>query len=117
MVSLFRISGDVSSAFQIGLSLINNAKAALMVNGGKNLRKLNFQVNTAIKTEKGNRQWASLGDLTDSSCMATGSCGAAGGAISCWVKVNYCPGDGGIVSSFDSSGSFSALSCRDPKMQ
>ena len=46
-------------------------------------------------------QWVDLGDSGQKACMTRPeTCGAAGGAISLWVNVIECPGNGGIVSSY-----------------
>ena len=45
------------------------------------------------------RQWINLAIHTDACMTRPETCGAAGGAISMWVKVIECIGDCGIVSS------------------
>ena len=47
-------------------------------------------------------QWVDLGIHTDV-CMTRMTCGAAGGAISLWVKVIECSGRCGIISSSGTS--------------
>ena len=45
------------------------------------------------------RQWVDLGAHTDACMVRPETCGAAGGAISFWIKFIDCPNNGGIISS------------------
>ena len=48
--------------------------------------------------------------------MTRMDCGAAGGAISVWVNVVDCPGNGGIISSYNNNRA-SLISCYNSNIQ
>ena len=60
-----------------------------------------YQVNNACTVDREKGQWIDLGIHTDA-CMTNMMCGSAGGAISLWINVIYCPSTGGIASSVQS---------------
>ena len=60
-----------------------------------------FQVNSAVRTMDHFRQWLDLGIHTEACMTRPETCGAAGGAISLWIRIdniNFCRNDGGIMS-------------------
>ena len=59
-----------------------------------------FQANHAVQTDRSQNQSVNLGDLSARACLTIPeSCGSTGGALSVWVKIEDCSGDGGIISS------------------
>ena len=54
----------------------------------------------ALTVDRTTRQWVDLGIHTEACMTQPDTCGAAGGAISMWVRVTDCPGiiGRGIVS-------------------
>ena len=60
------------------------------------------------------RHWVDLGIHTEACMTQPETCGAAGGAISLWVRVLACPTFGGIVTSANNPiTTASALYCTD----
>ena len=49
------------------------------------------KVNGALNLDHTKSQWVDLGLHTDVCMTRPETCGAAGGAISLWVNVTYCP--------------------------
>ena len=62
-----------------------------------------FQFNYAVSTNSSQRQWVDLGIHTEACMTRPETCGAAGGAISVWLKINDCGdgGGGGVFSTID----------------
>ena len=60
------------------------------------------KVNAALSLNHTRSQWVDLGIHTEACMTRPETCGAAGGAISVWLKVIACP-FGGIISSFGPS--------------
>ena len=59
-----------------------------------------FQFNNAVHTDRTQHQSVELGDLSVYACLTIPeSCGSAGGALSVWIKIEDCAGEGGIISS------------------
>ena len=56
-----------------------------------------FQVNSAVSTNRDELQWINLGIQMEVCMTHPESCGAAGGAIHLWFRVNKCPLAGAIV--------------------
>ena len=60
-----------------------------------------FEVKNAVSTDRLQKQWVSLGCASAYACLTIPeSCGSAGGALSAWIKIGSCPGNGGIISSY-----------------
>ena len=59
-----------------------------------------FQVGKAVRTDRAYYQYVSLGNLSEHACLvAPDACGAAGGAISIWLRIIDCPTYSGIITS------------------
>ena len=56
------------------------------------------QVNMALTLMSSKRQWVDLGIHTGVCMARPETCGAAGGAVSFWVKVIECSSLGGVIS-------------------
>ena len=73
------------------------------------------QVNNTLTLDRTKRQWVHLGIHTEACMTRPETCGAAGGAISLWVRVTDC--DDGIISSLTvtsgADGGGSAISCAE----
>ena len=67
-----------------------------------------FQINSAVSTDRNLNQWIDLGIHTDVCITRPDTCGAAGGAVSLWLRLLDC-GEGqlsGLITSTpDSFGS------------
>ena len=50
-----------------------------------------FEVGSAISTDRSQNQWIDLGIQTEACMALPDTCGAAGGAISMWLKVDPHP--------------------------
>ena len=61
----------------------------------------NFKTNSAVATERTKKQWIDLGVHTEACMTRPETCGAAGGAMSLWVRLNDCPDWSGIISTFE----------------
>ena len=72
-----------------------------------------FQINKALAFERSKRQWVDLGIHTGVCMAQPNTCGAAGGAISLWIKLLDCPNDSGIISSFVATNTSTVIFCRD----
>ena len=57
------------------------------------------QVNSALTLDHTKRQWVDLGVHTEACMTLPETCGAAGGAVSMWMKLMECPILCGIISS------------------
>ena len=53
-------------------------------------------MNFVLNLDRKKRQWLDLG-IHAEACMTNMTCGAAGGAISLWVKITECPKNAGII--------------------
>ena len=60
-------------------------------------------MNQAVTTDHSKRQWIDLGVHTEACMTRPETCGAAGGAVSFWMKLVDCPDEfpGGIISSYN----------------
>ena len=58
-----------------------------------------YQVNEAVSLDRTRSQWIDLGIHTEACMTRPETCGAAGGAISLWVKLFDSPFLGGVISS------------------
>ena len=59
-----------------------------------------FKFDNAVRTDRSQYQSVNLGDLSSHACLIIPeSCGSVGGALSVWIKIEDCSGDGGIISS------------------
>ena len=75
-----------------------------------------LQINSAISLDRAKSQWVDL-DIHTEACMTQlESWGAAGGAISVWVRVNHCPDWTGIISTYD-TGTGYEIYCRGIQMR
>ena len=59
-----------------------------------------IKVNSALTLDHTKSQWVDLGIHTEVCMSLPETCGAAGGAISAWVKMGDCSGVCGIISSY-----------------
>ena len=60
-----------------------------------------FKLNNAVYTDRSRYQSVELGDLSAHACLTIPeSCGSAGAALSVWIKIEDCAGEGGIISSY-----------------
>ena len=60
-----------------------------------------FKFDNAVRTDHSQYQSVDLGDLSVHACLTIpGSCGPAGGALSVWIRIEDCSGEGGIISSY-----------------
>ena len=68
----------------------------------ENLTDLRYSMpkfNSAVYTDRSQNQTVNLGDLSAHACLTIPeSCGSAGGALSVWIKIEDCSGNGGIIS-------------------
>ena len=69
------------------------------------------QVNSALALDGTRSRWVDLGIHTEACMTRPETCGAAGGAISLWIKVIDWSAFGGIVSSRDTSTTESLIAC------
>ena len=56
-------------------------------------------MNKALSLNHTRSQWVNLGIHTEACMTRPHTCGTAGGPVSLWMRVTYCPDFGGIVSS------------------
>ena len=70
-------------------------------------------MNFALTLDHTKKQWVDLGIHTEACMTRPETCGAAGGAISVWVKIRDCHGQGGIISSQTNAASGTLLFCTD----
>ena len=60
-----------------------------------------MQKNYALTLDKSKKQWADMGIHTKACITRPETCGAAGGAISVWIKIVDCLNQyGGVISSY-----------------
>ena len=57
------------------------------------------QTNSALTLNRHRRQWVDLGIHTEACMTRPETCGAAGGAISLWLKIINCPNSDGVITS------------------
>ena len=60
-----------------------------------------FQINYAVSTNRSQRQWVDLGIYPEACMTLPETCGAAGGAVSMWLKIIDCEQDGAMLSTRD----------------
>ena len=70
-----------------------------------------FKVNKALILDQNKKQWVDLGIHTEACMTRPETCGAAGGAVSLWMRVIDCPSTGGIVSSYVDFKSYFVIYC------
>ena len=75
-----------------------------------------YQVNSALTLNHTRRQWIDLGIHPEVCMTQLDTCGAAGGAISLWLRVLDCSDWAGVLSSRDSGTGFQ-IYCRPPVMR
>ena len=61
----------------------------------------NFKINSAVATDRTRRQWIDLGIRTEACMTRPDTCGAAGGAISLWVRFSDCLDWAGVISTYE----------------
>ena len=66
-----------------------------------------------MATDRAQKQWVDLGTHTEVCMTQPETCGAAGGAIGFWIKVDHCFNVGGIISTRKYNGSGSLVYCRE----
>ena len=74
------------------------------------------KINSALSLDHTKRQWVDLGTHTEICMIRLETCGAAGGAISLWVRLNHCPDWSGILTTHGSGTGFE-IYCRDNRMR
>ena len=62
-----------------------------------------YQVNCAWTLNRTRSQWVNLGIHTEACMTRPETCGAAGGAISVWLRLAECPPGAGIITTIDNS--------------
>ena len=70
----------------------------------------------ALALDHTQSQWVDLGTHTEACMTQSETCGAAGGAISLWVKLIDCPDWSGVLSS-RGSGTGIEIYCRSSAMR
>ena len=56
-----------------------------------------FQINSAVSLDRSRQQWINLGVHPEVCITQPDTCGAAGAAVSLWVKIFECFPQGGIL--------------------
>ena len=75
-----------------------------------------FKINSSVITDRTKNQWIDLGIHTEACMTRPETCGAAGGAISLWLKVINCSDDGIITTRSDRNSTGSIVFCRNDKI-
>ena len=69
-----------------------------------------------MATDRAKKQWVDLGTHTEVCLTQPEKCGAAGGAISIWLKVIGCSEYGGIISTIKHAASGTLVYCSGGKI-
>ena len=70
-----------------------------------------FYINSGISTDGFHEQWIDLGIHTEACMTRPDTCGAAGGAVSLWLKENRCTDVSGMLTSKISTGTGFNIYC------
>ena len=63
-----------------------------------------LQVNKAVRTNLTEKQWVNMGTFSPLACFVIPTtCGAAGGALTVWMKILECPDETGVITSLNVS--------------
>ena len=79
----------------------------------KGIGQIYLQVNYAVSINRSNSQWIDLGVHTEACMTRPETCGAAGGAVSLWLRLtDGCANNKGLLTTRPDSGSGFAVYCR-----
>ena len=67
---------------------------------------IKLNMNSAVATNRTKKQWIGLGVHTEACLTRPETCGAAGGAISLWLRLKDCPDWSGIISTQETGTGF-----------